>query len=138
MNLARIALASLGGTLAYFAYGFLLFAVMPAMKTEFGKYPHIYRTEQSMMKVMPFGAIAILVSIVVAAILYAGMHPAGGGLTAGLYFGALLGVFVVCTFAIHNFVNLNIGLTLTIYQCAAYFGQWLIVGVVIGLIYKPS
>lgn len=137
MNFARIALASLGGLVAYFAYGFLLFAAVPSMKTEFLKYPNVYRSEQSMMKVMPFGAIGILASIVVAAILYAGSHPAGGGIASGLYFGALLGVFVVCTFAIHNYVNLNIGLKLTCLQAAAYFVQWLIVGAVLALIYKP-
>jgi hypothetical protein len=41
-------------------------------------------------------------------------------------------------FAIHNYVNLNIGLKLTVYQSIAYFIQWVIVGAAIGLIYKPS
>jgi len=40
--------------------------------------------------------------------------------------------------AIHNYIILNIGLTLTIYQSNAYFIQWVIVGAAIGLIYKPS
>ena len=35
-------------------------------------------------------------------------------------------------------VNLNIGLTLTLQQAAAYFIEWTAVGLVIGLIYKPS
>jgi hypothetical protein len=43
----------------------------------------------------------------------------------------------VCTFVIHNYVNLNIGLKLTVYQGVSYFIQWLIVGTAIGLIYKP-
>ena len=42
------------------------------------------------------------------------------------------------TFVVHNNINLNIGLTLTIYQSIAYFIQWVIVGAAIGLIYKPS
>ena len=90
------------------------------------------------MKVMPYGMIAIFIAIVVVAILYARMHTAGGGILAGIYFGALIGLFSVCTFAIHNYINLNIGLTLTIYQSIAYFIQWVIVGAAIGLIYKPS
>ena len=56
----------------------------------------------------------------------------------GLTLGALIGIFSVCTFVIHNYVNLNIGLTLTIYQSIAYFIQWIIVGAAIGLIYKPA
>ena len=138
MNYARIALASLGGMVAYFAYGFVMFAAWPSMKTEFMKYPNVYRPKDELMKVMPYGMVAILIAIVVVAILYARIDPAGGGVVAGVYLGALIGLFSVCTFAIHNYVNLNIGLTLTIYQSIAYFIQWLIVGAAIGLIYKPA
>jgi hypothetical protein len=138
MNYTRIALASFGGVVAYFAYGFAMFAAWPAMKTEFLKYPNVYRPEKEMMKVMPYGMIAILIAIVVVAILYAKIYVAGGGVIAGIYLGALIGLFSVCTFAIHNYINLNIGLTLTIYQSIAYFIQWVVVGAAIGLIYKPS
>ena len=55
----------------------------------------------------------------------------------GARFGALIGIFVVCAFVLHNYVNLNIGLKLALGQAAAYFVQWTIVGIVIGLIYKP-
>ena len=138
MNYARIALASLGAIIAYFVYGFALFAAWPSMKTEFMKYPNVYRPKDEMMKVMPYGTIAILIAIVVVAILFAKIHIAGGDALSGIYFGALIGLFSVCTFAIHNYMNLNIGLTLTIYQSIAYFIQWVIVGAAIGLIYKPS
>jgi hypothetical protein len=138
VNYGRIALASLGAVVAYFVYGFAMFAAWPSMKTEFMKYPNVYRPKDEMMKVMPYGMAAILIAIVVVAILYARIHPAGGGMVSGLCLGALIGLFSVCTFAIHNYVNLNIGLTLTIYQSIAYFLQWVIVGAAIGLIYKPS
>jgi hypothetical protein len=137
MNYARIALASLGAVVAYFAYGFAVFAAWPSMQTEFLKYPNVYRPKDEMMKVMPYGMVAILIAIVVAAILYAKIYFAGGSVVSGVCFGALIGLFSVCTFAIHNYINLNIGLRLTIYQCIAYFIQWVIVGAAIGLIYKP-
>jgi hypothetical protein len=136
VNYTHIALAALGATVAYFAFGFALFAALPSMKTEFQKYPNVYRTQENMMKVMPFGMIAILVSIVVVAILYAQIYPTGGTIAAGACLGALIGIFAVCTFVIHNYVNLNIGLTLTIYQGICYFIQWLVVGTTIGLINK--
>ncbi len=138
MNYSHIALASLGATVAYFAYGFAVFAALPAMKSEFMKYPNVYRSQQNIMKVMPYGMIAILVSIVVVAVLYAKIYPAGGSVASGINLGALIGIFSVCTFVIHNYVNLNIGLKLTLYQGIAYFIQWVIVGAAIGLIYKPS
>jgi hypothetical protein len=138
VNLTRLALASLGATVAYFAFGFAMFGALPAMKTEFIKYPNVYRSEDKMMKLMPFGMIAILVSIVVAAVFFAKMYPAGGGIASGLTLGALIGLFSVCTFVIHNYVNLNIGIKLTIYQALTYFIQWLVVGAAISLIYKPA
>jgi hypothetical protein len=137
VNYGHVALAAVAGTVAYFAFGFGLFAALPGMKKEFAKYPGVYRAEEKMMKMMPFGMVAILVSIVVVAILYAKMYSAGGGIAAGAELGVLIGIFAVCTFVIHNYVNLNIGLTLTIYQGVCYFIQWVVVGAAVGLVYKP-
>ena len=137
MNYGHIALAILGATIAYFAFGFILFAALPAMKSEFMKYPNVYRSQDSMMKVMPYGMVAILVSIVIVAVLYAKAYSAGG-VASGAWLGVLVGIFSVCTFVIHNYVNLNIGLKLTLYQGVTYFIQWVVVGATIGLIYKPS
>ena len=138
VHYASIALASLGATVAYFVYGFVMFGAIPAMKSEFMKYPNVYRSHDGIMKVMPYGVVAILISIVVVAVLYAKIYSAGGNIASGVYLGALVGIFSVCTFVIHNYVNLNIGLRLTIYQGITYFIQWVIVGATIGLIYKPS
>jgi hypothetical protein len=138
LNYAHIALASLGAAVAYFVYGFAMFAALPRMKSEFMKYPNVYRSHDSMMKVMPYGMVSILISIVVVAVLYARIYQTGGGIASGVCLGVLIGIFSVCTFVIHNYVNLNIGLTLTLYQSVAYFIQWVIVGAAIGLIYRPS
>ena len=54
----------------------------------------------------------------------------------GVRLGVLIGIFAVCN-VLHNYMNLNIGLKLALGQAAAYFVQWTIVGIVIGLIYKP-
>ena len=137
MNYAHIALAALGATVAYFGFGFALFAALPSMKREFMKYPSVYRSEKEMMKVMPFGMLAILASIGVIAVIYAKMYPTGGGIETGVCLGVLIGIFAICTFVIHNHLNLKIGIVLTIYQGIAYFIQWVIVGAAISLIYRP-
>ena len=54
----------------------------------------------------------------------------------GARLGVLIGIFAVCN-VLHNYVNLNIGAKLAVGQAAAYLVQWTIVGIVIGLIYKP-
>jgi len=55
-------------------------------------------------------------------------HPGGSSTAAGARFGVLIGLFVVCAFVLHNYVNLNIGLKLALEQAVAYFLQWTIVG----------
>jgi hypothetical protein len=138
MNFPRIALAALGAFVAYFILGGLL-AAPPALRNEFLKYPGVYRTKEAMMKVMPGGMAAMFVSMLVLAVLYAMVYKGGSGLTEGARFGALIGAFVVCAFVFHNYVNLNVGLTLTFQQSAVYFILWLVIGIVIGLIYRlPS
>jgi hypothetical protein len=137
MNYSHLALAAVGATVAYFAYGFAVFFLVPSLVKESRKYPGVYRSKEEINKVMPIGMVATLVAILVAAILFAMMHPGGSGPAAGARFGALLGVFVVCGFVLHNYVNLNIGLKLTLWQAAVYFLQWIIVGIVVALIYKP-
>jgi len=137
MNYSSLALAALGGTVASFAIGFLLFWLAPGLIKEGHKYPAVFRPKEEMMKVMPIGLAATFISILVAAIFFAMMHQGGSGITDGARFGVLIGIFVVCAFVLHNYVNLNIGLKLALGQAVAYFVQWTIVGIVIGLIYKP-
>ena len=137
MNYSSLALAALGGTVASFAFGFLVFWLVPGLIKEGHKYPAVFRPKEEMMTVMPVGVVATLVSILVAAVIFAMMHQSGSGMMQGARFGVLLGLFVVCAFVLHNYVNLNIGLKLALGQAVTYFLQWAIIGIVIGLIYKP-
>ena len=77
---------------------------------------------------------AMLGSMVVLAVLYAKLFKGGSGLVEGAAFGALIGLYAVGSFVIHNYVNLNIGWTITVVSAIAYFIEWTIVGIVIGLI----
>ena len=136
MNYSRLALAALGGTVASFAFGFLTIWLVPALLEEGHKYPAVFRPKEEMMNVMPVGLVATFIAILVVAIIFAMTHHGGSGTAAGARVGILIGIFAVCN-VLHNYVNLNIGLKLALGQAAAYFLQWTIVGIVIGLIYKP-
>jgi len=138
MNYARLVLATLGGFIAYFVIGGLSFGLVPSLRSEFLKYPAVYRTQESIKSVMPGGMAAMFVAILALAVLYAKLYRGASGLTEGATFGALIGVFAIGSFVVHNYVNLNIGLKLTMQQAVAYFLEWLIVGIVFGLIYKPA
>ncbi|MGB7922954.1 MAG: DUF1761 domain-containing protein [Pyrinomonadaceae bacterium] len=137
MNYSRLGLAALGGTVAYFAFGFLVLWLVPVLINESRKYPAVYRSQEEMKTVMPIVFVATFIAIMVVAIIFAMIHQGGSGTMEGARFGVLIGIFAVCAFVLHNYVNLNIGLKLALGQAAAHFVQWTIVGIVIGLIYKP-
>ena len=137
MNLVRILLAAVGGFVAYMLLGSLMFVALPSLKTEFQKHSAIYRSHEGQMSHMPAGMAAMFVGILVLAVLYSMLYAGGSGLAGGAIFGALIGVFVVCCFVLHNHMILNIGLKLTLQQSVAYFIEWLAAGIAIGLIYRP-
>jgi|SRR5271168_1403237 len=138
MNYTRLALASVAAFFAYMLLGGLIFAAIPSLKREFLKYPDVYRSQQGQISHMPTGMAAMLLSMVALAVLYAKLFKGGSGLVEGAAFGALIGVYAIGSFVVHNYVNLNIGLRITIVSAIAYFVEWTVVGVVIGLVYKPA
>jgi len=137
MNFTRVILAGFGGFVAYFVLGGVFFGLLPFLRSEFAKYPAVYRSKDGIKSVMPVGMAAMFVAILALAAIYALTYRGSSGVLEGARFGALIGVFVIGSFVVHNYVNLNIGIKLTIQQSAAYFVEWLITGVVIGLIYRP-
>ncbi len=136
MNYSRLGLAALGGTVASFAFGFLVFWLVPALFSEIQKYPGVFRPREEMNRVMPIGFGASFIAILIVAIIFALMHQGKSGPMEGARLGVLIGIFAVCN-VLHNYANLNIGLNLALGQAAAYFFQWIVTGIVIGLIYKP-
>ena len=137
VNYSRIALAGVGATVVYFVLGFLLFALSP-LANEYRQFPAVYRTPESMKGVAPVGMVGMLLSMVALAALYALAYRNGSPITEGVRFGILVGVFALGSFVLHNYVNLNIGLKLTLGQAIAYFIQWIVAGITIALIYRPA
>jgi len=137
MNYVRILLAGVCAFVAYMLAGTLMFVAVPQMKAESLKYPAVYRSHEGIMRMMPVALLSTLVSTMVLAVIWAKIYPAGAAWMQGLQYGALVGVFCCCSFVLHNWVNLNIGGKLTLQQSAAYFVEWTVVGLVIGLVYKP-
>ena len=76
MNVLRIALAALGAFATYFAIGFLAFGLGP-LRSEFSRYPAVYRPQEAIKKVMPAGMAAMLVAMVVLTVLYAMLYRGG-------------------------------------------------------------
>jgi hypothetical protein len=93
------------------------------------------------MSHMPGGMVGMFVSILALAVIYAmlyqGQSSVAEGARLGAMFGVLIGIFSVGSFVLHNYVNLNIGSALTLQQPVAYFVEWTVTGIVIGVIYRP-
>src|SRR5687768_10927266 len=128
MNYSRLALATLAGTVASFAVGFLVLWLAPGLIEEAHKYPAVFRPREEMMSVMPIGLVATFIAILVVAMIFAMIHQGGSSLAKAARLGVLFGIFAVCN-VLHNYMNLNIGLKLALGQAAAYFVQWTVVGI---------
>ena len=136
MNLARVTLAAVGGFVVYFMLGGIFFA-NPGMRAEFQKYSAVYRSQDAMKRVMPLGMLGMLAAMAALAVLFAMLYPAGATVMAGFHFGLLVALFALGSFVLHNHVNLNIGGRLTALQAIAYSIEWVVVGIVISLLYRP-
>lgn len=102
MNGTRIALAAFAAFAVYFALGGLFFGLFPPMRNEFMKYPAVDRSQESMRSVMPAGMAAMLAAMVVLVVLYAMLARGGSGAVEGARFGAMIGLFAICSFVVHN------------------------------------
>jgi hypothetical protein len=138
MNYGRMAIAVVCAFVAYMALGGAIFAAVPSLKAEFAKYPNVYRSHEGQMSHFPAGMFGIFLSISVMTVLYAMSYRPGSGLAAGAIFGVLFGLFYLGSFVLHNYANLNIGLRLTVFSAIAFMLEWVVVGVVLGLVYRPK
>jgi hypothetical protein len=136
MNYARLALAAVAATVFDAVYGFLVYGTLLA--PEFARYPGVYRSNEAGQAFLPLMFGGLLIAIAAVAIIYAKGYEGGSGAAEGARFGFLLGVFVVLAFASVNYAVLNIGRKIAAMTAAAGFVEWLAIGVVIGLVYRPA
>jgi hypothetical protein len=136
MNYTRLALAAVAATIFDAVYGFVVYGMLLA--PEFGRYPGVYRSNEAGMAFLPLMFAGLLIAIVAVAVIYAKGYEGGSGAAEGARFGFLLGVFVVFAFVAVNYAVLNVGRKIAVMTAAAGFVEWLAIGLVIGLVYRPA
>lgn len=136
MNLARVVAAGVAATVWDSIYGFCVYGILLA--PEFERYPNVYRSADVGQSYLPLMFAGILVAMIAAAFIYAKGYEGGSGVAEGVRFGFLLAVFVNFVFVGVNYATLNIGRRITVMLAAAGFFEWLIAGIVIGLVYKGT
>lgn len=135
MNFSRLALAAVAAAVVDMVYGFFVYGMVLA--SQFGQYPGVFRPSDDTSH-MPALFGGILLAMFAAAYMYGKGYEGRSGVEEGARFGAVIGVFVIGYGALVNFAILNVGLRLTISMAIAGLVEWLILGVVIGLVYKPA
>jgi hypothetical protein len=136
MNYARIAAAAVAATIVDAIYGFVVYGML--LTPEFARYPAVYRSAESGMAYLPLMFAGIFVGMLVAAGIYAKGYEGGSGAAEGARFGVLLGMFIAAIFAGVNYATLNIGRRISLELAAAGLVEWTLVGIAIGLVYKPA
>ena len=80
----------------------------------------------------------IFVAMLAASYIYAKGYDGGSGLAEGMRFGIVAGLLVIGYAVIVGYATMNLGPRHTGLMALAALVEWMIAGVVIGLVYKPS
>lgn len=136
MNYTRVALAALVAWVVDSVYGFLVFGM--ALSSEFARYPSVFRSFEAVSALLPLMFGASLVGMLAVAYIYAKGYEGGPGLQEGLRFGMVFGIFELFGISIPNYVVYNYGRMLAVETAVAAFVEAVIMGIVLGLMYKPA
>jgi len=136
MNYARLGLAAVAATIGDGVYGYVVYGHI--IGSEFAKYPSIYRSGESQPAFLPLMFVGLLFAMLIASYLYAKGYEGGNGMQEGMRFGVLIGLLMVGYAANVNYAQMNIGKRMAAYYALASLVEWVVVGIVIGSIYRPA
>jgi len=135
MNYGRLVAAALAATVMDAVYGFVVWGQL--LPREFGRYPDIFRPAGDMSGFALMFA-GIFVAMCAAAWIYAKGYEGGIGSVEGLKFGVVIGLLMAAYISSTNYGTMRIGKKMAATYLIGVFGEWLIAGIVIGLVYKPA
>jgi hypothetical protein len=136
MNLPRIALAAVAATIVDALYGFCVYGNL--LSSQFAAYPGVYRQMETQGAYMPILFAGVFLAMIAASVIYAKGYEGGSGVAEGGRFGALVGLLAVGYTAVIGYAVMNIGRRIAASMAVAAFVEWIVAGIVIGLVYKPA
>jgi len=136
MDWKRVSLAAVVAWLVVTIYGI----VVPPMLLgdEIAKYPALFRPPASIAAVLPLTLAGRLLAMFALAYMYAKGYEGGSRLGEGIRFGLLLAVFFFGFVSVGIYTAFNIHRRLAVLGSINSFIQMILVGVVIGALYKPA
>jgi hypothetical protein len=136
MNFSRIVLAAVAATVVDAVYGFVVYGQL--LTSQFARYPGVFRQADAEAAYMPYLFCGILLAMLAASFIYSKGYEGGSGVAEGARFGVLIGLVEVGYSTIVSYAVLQIGRRLTASMALAALVEWIIAGIVIGLVYKPT
>jgi hypothetical protein len=135
MNYRSLALAAVAAWVFDSVYGFLVFGL--ALSSEFARFPGVFRPFETVNAMLPLMFGSSLLGSLLVAYIFAKGREAREGWEEGLRFGIVLASFELFAISIPTYVIYNIGRRLAVETAVAGFVDVVIIGVVLGVVYKP-
>jgi hypothetical protein len=136
MNYTRILAAAVAAPVVDAVYGFIVYGNL--LTPQFAAYPGVYRPQSAQGVYMPILFGGILIAMLAASFIYAKGYEGGSGAAEGVRFGIVVGLLCTGYSAIVSYAILNIGPRLGASMMWSSLIEWIIAGVVIGLVYRPA
>jgi hypothetical protein len=136
MNYGRLVLAAVVATVVDLCYGFAVYGM--GLANFYAVVPGVFRSADEAMAHVPAAVGGTLLGMLAATAIYAKGYEGRSGVGEGARFGILVAIFSAGYFNIAGSAVMKYGLKLAAISSVAGVGEWLIVGIVIGLLYKPA
>lgn len=136
MDTKRLALAAIVAWLVDAVYGFVVWGL--AMRGQMALYAGVIRTEAAMTARLPLMLAGSLLAMFALAWIYAKGYEGRGGVAEGLRFGVVLGIFLFGFVSVSIYGTFYIGHTLAAIASVISFVEAILIGVVIGALYRPE
>ena len=136
MNYGRITLAAVVATIVDGIYGFVVYGNL--LTAQFAAYPGVYRPADTQGPYMGYLFGGIFLAMLAASFIYAKGYEGGSGVIEGARFGLLIGFLQIGYSVIVSYAITNIGRRLTGSMAVASLVEWILSGIVIGLVYTRA
>ncbi len=136
MNYTRLLLAAVAATIVDAVYGFIVYGNV--LTAEFARYPGVFRPADTQGPYMGYLFCGIFIAMLAATFIYAKGYEGGQAVMEGLRFGLAVGLLEVGYDFMVSYAITNVGRRITGMMAIASIVEWMIAGIVIGLVYKAA
>lgn len=136
MDYKRLALAAVVAWVVDAIYGLVVW--MGMLGGEMERHPGVFRSEAAMNANLPLIFAGALLAMFVLVYIYAKGYEGGSGVQEGLRYGLLLALFMLGFVSLPVYASFNIDGRLGLLASIVSFIEMMLVGTVIGLMYRPA